>query len=502
MHTADALEALATDRVPESQILQYKSALDLDTRLEKAELLKDLTGMGNGGGGTVLFGVDEDDEGRGTARALTPLTDATSEGRMENIVRAGVQPPLLYEIHRVDVAGGFVLEAMVDPSPLGPYMVNSYGDTEGRYFKRHGTRVDQMSEQEVRDAYALAQRAAEGRPVLWDEHGLPLIVGGAPQICVAALPLEPLPTLLDLRSVTVADIRPQGELFRYVDDLTDVADTVAASHLWAQGFVGRSTRTNTHVRLHRDGACGISQPLPESIRPTHLARITNAILAYLGWLWVRFDLRRPVELRISFDNLEEFTLLARHGPNGGRRRVEAIGMNVVRAGITREVEPWELATPWTRHQLVQLFLDSVLQAFGVARAEIPFSAGHLYGPSGSLEITLQPEMAMIWGLRRNQALGRLEPSGAVFSTRTGAHVAQLDGGVVIDLDGSTLAVTEMGTGISYPRDYISISPATDEIDEATTRSSATDTRGLPDPPVPTGQWAQRTLEEVLDDLPT
>jgi hypothetical protein len=60
----------------------------------------------------------------------------------------------------------------------------------------------------------------------------------------------------------------------------------------------------------------------------------------------------------------------------------------------------------------------------------------------------------------------------------------------------------MGTGISYPRDYISISPATDEIDEATTRSSATDTRGLPDPPVPTGQWAQRTLEEVLDDLPT
>jgi hypothetical protein len=500
MHSAASLEGLVADHIPESQVLEYKSALELDTRSEKGELLKDLTGMGNGGGGSVLFGVDEDDEGRGTAQDLTPLTDATLGGRVENVVRAGVQPPLLYELRAIQVAEGVVIEASIEPSPLGPYMVGSYGDTEGRYFKRHGTNVDQMSEQEVRDAYALAERAAEHRPLLWDEHGLPLVVGGATQLCVAALPLEPMPVFLDLRRVGAAALRPPPVLSRYIDDFTDVIDAVGASRLWAQGFVGRSNRTNTHVRLHRDGAAGISQPLPDSMRPTHVVRMINAILAYLGWLWRTFDLRRPVELRISHENLEDFTLIVRHGPNGGRTRVDAIGMDVVRAGITQEVQPWEMANPWARHRIVQLFMDRVVQAFGVAGVEVPFSAGHLYGPSGSLNITVEPDRAHVWGLQRNAALGRLEPSGAVFSTRTDTHVAQLDGGVICDLEGNTLAVCEMGTGTGYPADFLPISPATDELDEATTRTSATDTDGVVPPQAMTGRWAERGLEEVLDDL--
>jgi len=219
MYSNTSLDGLVADAIPESQILEYKSALSLETRRERAELLKDLTGIGNGGGGSVLFGVDEDDEGNGTAKALTPLTDPTIEGRMENIVRAGVQPPLLYEIRRIEVAGGFVLEVVVESSPLGPNMVTLYSDTEGRYFKRHGRRVDQMSEQEVRDAYALALRAAEHRPELWREHGLPLVIGGSAEFCVSALPFEPLPELLDLRQVTTGEIRPQGDLFSYIDTI-------------------------------------------------------------------------------------------------------------------------------------------------------------------------------------------------------------------------------------------------------------------------------------------
>ena len=499
MHSAASLEGLIADAIPESQVLEYKSALSLETRRERAELLKDLTGMGNGGGGTVLFGVDEDDEGHGTANALTPLTDATIEGRVENIVRAGVHPPLLYEIRRIEVAGGFVLEVAAEASPLGPNMVTLYSDTEGRYFKRHGRRVDQMSEQEVRDAYALALRGAERRPELWREHGLPLVIGGSAELCVSALPFEPLPELLDLRRVTTGEIRPQGELFSYIDSMCEVGSALVAGRLWAQGFVGQSSHDNTYVRLHRDGACGISQPLQPSGRPTDVARIANALLAYLGWLWETFDLRRPVEVRVSLASLETFRLLVDQ-QGDGREVVEAIGMPVRTAGIVRVLEPWELATPSHRHRVVQLFIDSVMQAYGMPRAEVPFSQGHLYGPTGPLSILLEPNLAMIRSLQRNQQLGRIEPSGAVFSSRSGGHVGHVDDGVIVDLNGNTLAVTEFGTGAGYPRDFIPAQRATAELYEPTTRSAATDTLDLPAPPAQTGQWAERGLEEVLDDL--
>jgi hypothetical protein len=501
VHTAETLEALVTDHLPESQVLEYKGDQVLDSREQKSELLKDLTGMGNGGGGTILIGVAEDDDHL-TAKELAPLSDPALKGRIENVARAGVQPPLLYELRRIDVEGGFVLEATVEASPLGPYMVTLYSATEGRYYKRHQTSVDQMSEAEIRDAYALAQRAGERRPVLWEEHGLPLVVGGAPQLCVAALPFEPLREILDLRHVAVRDVTPPPDLVAFINFSSDVADAIAAGVLWAQGFVGRSTRTNTHVRLHRDGACAISQALVETVRPTDAARIADAIFAYLGWLWQTFDLRRPVELRASVENIDALTLLVdRPGGGGGRTVVKPIGMQVLRAGDSRQVEPWELASASARHRVVQLFVDSLVQAYGMPHAEVPFSAGFLYGPSGALSITLEPDRAMIWSHTGNRQLGRLEPSGAVLSCRSGAHVGHVDGGVIVDLEGDTLAVTELGTGPGYPENFFPNPRATTELFEATTRSSAINTPGLPSPPIPTGQWGSRDLEVVLDDLP-
>lgn len=498
MHNAESLNALVSERLPESQVLDFKEDQVLDTREQRGELLKDLTGMGNGGGGTILIGVAEDDDHL-TAKELTPLSDPALQGRIEDIARAGVQPPLLYELRRIEVEGGFVLEAAVDGSPLGPYMVTNYSPTEGRYFKRHGTHVDRMSESEIRDAYQLALRSAERRPELWAERGLPLLIGGAPQICVSALPFEPLPELLDLRRVTVENLKPPRELFEFIDSMSDAVNAVASSSLWAQGFVGKSPHTNTYVRIHRDGAYGISQALMESMRPTDGARIANAILAYLGWLWRIFDLRRPVEINITAANIDGLQLLVDH--SGGRLPVQAIGMVVKNSGITREVEPWELGTSSSRHRVVQAFMDSLMQAYGLPRAEVPFSTGYLYGPSGPLSILLQPDQAMIWSEPGRRQLGRLEPSGAVFSTRSGAHVGYVDGGVIVDLAGDTLAVTEMGTGTGYPADLLPLTRAQFELGEATTRSSAADTPGLPAAPAPTGKWGAQDLETVLEDLP-
>jgi hypothetical protein len=75
---------------------------------------------------------------------------------------------LLVEFLTVDVDSGYVLVGDVRTSPLGLYMVEAYGDRH--YHIRTGTRTVSMTEQQVRDAYALAVRVRDRRPDVWAAH--------------------------------------------------------------------------------------------------------------------------------------------------------------------------------------------------------------------------------------------------------------------------------------------------------------------------------------------
>jgi predicted HTH transcriptional regulator len=158
---ASAIEALIAAGVPESASLEYKSDLHLGTNGEKTEVAKDLTSIGSGGGGTVLFGVDEDTKDWPAATATAPLTDPSLLSRLENILQDGVRPPLVVSFTRIDVDGGHVLAAEVEPSPLGPYMVELYG--ERRFHIRDGNRTRRMTETEVSQAYALPAQLTSTR---------------------------------------------------------------------------------------------------------------------------------------------------------------------------------------------------------------------------------------------------------------------------------------------------------------------------------------------------
>src|SRR4051812_43418099 len=130
LFTVEGLQALCDVQEPESPSLEYKSELTLS---DKREVLKDLTGMGNSGGGTVIFGIaDRKDNGADVADAIQALTDRQLPGRLEDIVRDGVKPPLVWRLEAVEVDDGFVLVAEVQRSTLGPYMVELAN--ERRYY--------------------------------------------------------------------------------------------------------------------------------------------------------------------------------------------------------------------------------------------------------------------------------------------------------------------------------------------------------------------------------
>jgi hypothetical protein len=497
MHTAVSIHALIEAAIPESQTLEFKQEQVLETRPQRAELLKDLTGIGNGGGGTLLYGVAEDEDGQ--ASELIPLDDPSLVGRIENIVRAGVSPPLLYQLRQLEFADGFVLEAIIEPSPIGPYMVTLYDPTEQRYFKRHGRNVDAMSEQEVRDAYALAMRAMEHRPVVWSSHSLPLRFNDdQPRVCVAALPLEPLPEFLDLRVIGRDDIQPPDALSRFITGACDTAVAVGNAMLWAEGFAG--TGRDALVRLHRDGAAGMSQRLVETMAPSMVARVTDGMLAYLGWLWHTFDLRRPVELKLSVSGLMTLNLSI----SGSQHDLDAVqppGIDVKSVEIAVEREPWDIAAPSSRHGLVRALIDRLVQAYGLPRMEVPFTMGHLYGSgSAPLAMTLRPDLWAIWSLQQRRQLGVILPSGSVKSTTSGRRVAHVDGGVIVDLAGNTLAVVELGIGHGYPDDCLPPQRATNELNEPGVAQPAPVGDAPVEPPVPTRRWSEATLQATLDDF--
>lgn len=170
--------------------------------------------------------------------------------------------------------------------------------------------------------------------------------------------------------------------------------------------------------------------------------------------------------------------------------------------VNVEREPWDISTPSSRHLVVRALIDRLVQAYGLPRVEVPFTMGHLYGPgSAPLAITLRPDLWAIWSLQQHRQLGVIFPSGSVKSATSGGHVAHVDGGVIVDIAGDTLAVVELGIGHGYPADCLPPQRATNELDEPGAVQPAPVGDVPIEPPVPTGRWSEATLQATLDDLP-
>lgn len=497
--TAEDLQRLLDGRVAESVSLEYKRELDLGGQRQRLEALKDLTGMANGGGGTVLYGIAERSGADPVPEVLHPLTDPKLVGVLEDIVRSGVRPPLYMEPTVIEVDGGVVLAVDVEPSPLGPYMVESYGDA--RYYHRSVTRTGPMSEQQVRDAYALAARSREHRAQLWSDRGLPMAAGSAaPWLTVSALPEEPLAEILDLTSVEPDALVPPQPIAGHLESSVGLA--LQRLGRWAQGYYGDRASddrpASESVRIHRDGAAAIGAELYTELSIVYVARQLNGVLAYLAWLWTQFELRRPVEIEIRLHNLRDVTFEAGSVFGEVRRVREPPGVPVHHVTTREHRRVSDLRRAGARHRVVRQFADGLYQAFGLASCQPLFRSGQLYGRDGR-PLQLSIAGSGVWsGHATAEAI--VYDDGSIRRVRSGdevvGHIAE---GVIVDAAGDTLAVVEMAPGAGCPDDFLPSSL----LDDPRARVPGGNP-GRPHSaavvhpaPVPTGRWSGQDLLPLL-----
>ena len=494
----DAVKRLIKNRIPESTSLEYKSDLLLTSIAARKELLKDLTGMGNGGGGTVIFGMEEE-PGTNVAKEPSPLPDATTAGRVEDIVRDAVHPPLIWSYILFEADPGWVIVADVEPSTLGPYMVDAYN--ENRYHKRTGQKVHPMSEQEVRDAYAIALRATEQRALLWEKHSLPIgVPPNEPWLVVSALPQEPLREIFDARQINLMQFVRPSPLARYIGHTGLTFATQALGH-WRDGLAGddgvNGVEPGCVLRLYRDGAVGVAGRWPQQdLQVGWVARVLNAYLVYLAWFWDEFSLARPVELKLAIGGLSKATVSAHNFSLAQPTIVQPVGVAVNEVIVSEEVLPWELLRAPVRHRLLRRLCDQLEQAFGSSHVSELFERGWLYDRHGSNTQLVLRRGGIAEVRQGGHGLASLDSAGRVYGASSAGEAYVVDG-VLIDEHGDTVALVEMAPGIGCPDEFLPDITSNDRPPAPNWNRDPIPTPAGTVAPLPIGKWSELAARDIL-----
>lgn len=150
--TEARLIRLIDEKIRESASLDYKQSRALaKTGKAKLDLSKDVSAFANAGGGTLIYGIAENErqEPDGLDEGIDPLV--ISKEWLDDVISSGIQRKVEgVRIHVVDLTGeragrvAYVIE--IPQSMRAPHM-----SADHKYYKRHNFKSEPMEDYEVRD---------------------------------------------------------------------------------------------------------------------------------------------------------------------------------------------------------------------------------------------------------------------------------------------------------------------------------------------------------------
>jgi hypothetical protein len=235
--TAADIQALVTNRTPEGAHLDLKRELQRLDGGGRHELLADISAFANSSGGDVIYGVEEDGEGRASA-VVPQVGNVDAETlRLQDALMNGVEPRIPgLQVHSLAVDGGFVLVVRVPQSWAGPHRVRS----NQHFFIREGPRKRQLDVPEIRGLFLRSEQQAQRVRDFRTERLGKIMAGEAPHRLVPG-PLVVVHLVPTQAALGLVQVDPVA----YVQDRT----------LPALG-----TRV-PGARLNLDGALGVRNPI-------------------------------------------------------------------------------------------------------------------------------------------------------------------------------------------------------------------------------------------------
>lgn len=146
IETLKDIQSLIDGRIAESTTLEYKRELG-KSKKSNNEIAKDISAFANTDGGTIIYGVDEDDK---RPISFFWLSDNGVDERIQNIAASTIQPKLSgVKVARLDnpennLKAVYVVE--ISKSPEAPHMVKE------RYYRRSGSTSRPMDNIQVKNA--------------------------------------------------------------------------------------------------------------------------------------------------------------------------------------------------------------------------------------------------------------------------------------------------------------------------------------------------------------
>ncbi len=238
----DDIQALVAERHAEGTYLEFKRELPRPDAGGRHEFLADVSAFANSSGGDLVYGIEEDGEGR--AAAISALQGNADEAcrRVQDVLLNGIEPRVPgLQVQAIAVAGGFIIVVRAPQSWAGPHRVKS----NFHFFTRENGRKRQLDVPEIRGLFLRSENQAQRVRDFRTERLSKLISGEGPHRLVpgALLVGHFVPTQAALGIVQIDPIP-----YMQNRDLPVLSPTAA------------------HSRVNADGALAVRNPGP---RGTH-----------------------------------------------------------------------------------------------------------------------------------------------------------------------------------------------------------------------------------------
>ncbi|PXW28343.1 AlbA family DNA-binding domain-containing protein [Paraburkholderia caballeronis] len=232
------IESLIEGQAVEGTNLDFKRDIPGRNNEARHEFVADVSAFANASGGDLVYGIEEDGEGR--AQAIRPVIGNADEEarRLQDMLLNGVQPRIPgAQIQTVPVAGGFVAIVRVPQSWAGPHRVS----TNQHFFIRENGRKRQLDVPEIRGLFLRSDRQAQQIRDFRTERLGAILAGDGPHRLVpgARLVGHFIPTQSALGTVNVDPIQ-------YMEDRA----------------LPILSRTIPNARVNADGALVVRNPQP------------------------------------------------------------------------------------------------------------------------------------------------------------------------------------------------------------------------------------------------